>query len=62
MLLGQDISLVWRRDGLPESYNRLTAIQAYRDCSSLKTGALFRLLGHLVYGNADKDKLMSQVG
>nr|UUG60173.1 prenyl transferase [Mycoleptodicus sp. DH-2022a] len=59
---GQDISLVWRRDGLPPSLDKASAVRAYRECASLKTGALFRLLGHMVYGNAEHDALMSQVG
>ncbi|KAI5804533.1 prenyl transferase [Geopyxis carbonaria] len=60
---GQDISLVWRRDGsssLPA--DRDACIAAYRNCASLKTGALFRLVGQLVTEDNSKDDLMTRVG
>lgn len=60
--LGQDISLVWRRDGFEDYTDQESALKAYRQSAHLKTGALFRLLGQLVYGSHEKDALMSQVG
>ncbi|KAN0081862.1 Isoprenoid synthase domain containing protein [Elaphomyces granulatus] len=59
---GQDISLVWRRDGFPDFPDREQALAAYRQSAYLKTGALFRLCGQLVFGSREKDELMSQVG
>lgn len=59
---GQDISLVWRRYGFHDCNDRKTALHMYRDCASLKTGALFRLLGQLLFESHEKDELMSQVG
>ena len=60
--LGQDISLVWRRDGFEDCTDRESALKTYRQSAYLKTGALFRLVGQLVYGSHEKDALMSQVG
>ncbi|KAL7626888.1 hypothetical protein AAE478_003662 [Parahypoxylon ruwenzoriense] len=63
ILEGQDISLIWRRDGLasfPEAHS--DRVMAYRRMASLKTGALFRLLGQLVLENRSMDDTMSQVG
>nr|A0A2I6PJ13.1 RecName: Full=Prenyl transferase nodC; AltName: Full=Nodulisporic acid biosynthesis cluster protein C [Hypoxylon pulicicidum]AUM60067.1 geranylgeranyl transferase [Hypoxylon pulicicidum] len=63
ILEGQDISLVWRRDGLtsfPKAHDE--RVIAYRCMSSLKTGALFRLLGRLVLENRSMDDTLSQVG
>lgn len=60
---GQDISLVWRRDGakaMPKTKNE--CVKAYRHGASLKTGALFRLVGQLVTEDKSKDELMSRVG
>ncbi|KAI0600761.1 isoprenoid synthase domain-containing protein [Biscogniauxia sp. FL1348] len=63
ILEGQDMSLIWRRDSLssfPVAHDdRLTA---YRQMASLKTGALFRLLGQLVLENRSMDDTMSKVG
>ncbi|KAI0836663.1 prenyl transferase [Hypoxylon sp. FL0890] len=63
ILEGQDISLIWRRDGLssfPKAHD--DRLIAYRHMSSLKTGALFRLLGRLVHENRSMDDTLSQVG
>lgn len=59
---GQDISLVWRRDGLPTFSSQKEALDAYRHCAHLKTGGLFRLVGQLITGGHEKDDLMSKVG
>ncbi|MCJ1243268.1 hypothetical protein MMC30_000465 [Trapelia coarctata] len=63
VLEGQDISLVWRRDGLqslpPRHEDRITA---YRRSAYLKTGALFRLVGQLVSEDHSNDELMTRVG
>jgi geranylgeranyldiphosphate transferase len=56
ILDGQDLSLVWRRDGLsgfPVGQRERT--DAYRRMASFKSGALFRLLGHLVLENRSMD-------
>lgn len=63
ILEGQDLSLVWRRDGtdsLPSTYEARLA--AYRRSAWLKTGALFRLVGQLVAEGPEHDALMTQVG
>lgn len=60
---GQDISLVWRRDGakaMPKTKSE--CLKAYRRGASLKTGALFRLVGQLVTEDKSKDELMTRVG
>ncbi|KAA8644331.1 terpene cyclase [Aspergillus tanneri] len=60
ILQGQDISLVWRRDGLrslPTHADDRAA--AYRKMASLKTGALFRLLGQLVLEDKSADQTMT---
>ncbi|KAK9858056.1 hypothetical protein MYU51_018809 [Penicillium brevicompactum] len=62
ILEGQDLSLVWRRDGLggfPISASDRAA--AYRQMASLKTGALFRLLGHTVLGDDSMDETFTMV-
>ncbi|PYI03146.1 terpenoid synthase [Aspergillus sclerotiicarbonarius CBS 121057] len=62
ILEGQDLSLVWRRDGLssfPVDPKERDA--AYRRMASLKTGALFRLLGQLVLENQTLDSTMTTV-
>ncbi|PLB38599.1 terpenoid synthase [Aspergillus candidus] len=62
ILEGQDLSLVWRRDGLsgfPCHGPERTA--AYRRMASLKTGALFRLVGHLVLENRSLDETLTLV-
>ncbi|KAK6835390.1 Geranylgeranyl pyrophosphate synthase atmG [Aspergillus parasiticus] len=62
ILEGQDLSLVWRRDGLsafpvqPEE-----RVAAYRQMAYLKTGALFRLVGQLVLENQSYDDTLSRV-
>ncbi|KAB8221939.1 terpenoid synthase [Aspergillus novoparasiticus] len=62
ILEGQDLSLVWRRDGLsvfpvqPEE-----RVAAYRQMAYLKTGALFRLVGQLVLENQSYDDTLSTV-
>lgn len=63
ILEGQDMSLVWRRDGpasLPARHE--SRVAAYRQSASLKTGALFRLVGQLVTEDTRHDELMTQVG
>lgn len=63
ILEGQDISLVWRRDGLsrlPRLHE--DRVKAYRRSAYLKTGALFRLVGQLVAENYSNDDLMTRVG
>ncbi|RJE24351.1 geranylgeranyl diphosphate synthase [Aspergillus sclerotialis] len=62
ILEGQDLSLVWRRDGLsafPDQPEERLA--AYRRMASLKTGALFRLLGELVLENQSMDDTLTAV-
>ena len=59
---GQDMSLVWRRDGFEHTLDQESALDIYRHSAYLKTGALFRLVGQLVFGSDEKDKVMSQVG
>jgi geranylgeranyldiphosphate transferase len=39
-----------------------SALALYRECASLKTGALFRLVGQLVTGSHVKDEAMSSFG
>ncbi|KAL4785220.1 isoprenoid synthase domain-containing protein [Aspergillus varians] len=60
ILHGQDLSLVWRRDGLnslpTEAKERMAA---YREMASLKTGALFRLMGQLVLEDKSADKTLT---
>lgn len=63
ILEGQDMSLVWRRDGigsLPLQHE--DRVTAYRRSAHLKTGALFRLVGQLVSGDNSHDELMTRVG
>lgn len=62
ILQGQDLSLVWRRDGLstlPTQADERAA--AYRKMASLKTGALFRLLGQIVLENKSADQTLTTV-
>ena len=62
ILQGQDLSLVWRRDGLSafpvQSEER---VAAYRRMAYLKTGALFRLVGQLVLENQSYDDTLTTV-
>ncbi|KAJ6179015.1 hypothetical protein N7519_009476 [Penicillium mononematosum] len=62
ILEGQDISLVWRRDGI-SAFPIATAerVAAYRRMASLKTGSLFRLLGHIVLENDSMDETLTTV-
>lgn len=56
------MSLVWRRDGIggfPTAAKDRAA--AYRKMASLKTGALFRLLGHLVLENDSMDEVFTVI-
>ncbi|KAI9728830.1 MAG: hypothetical protein M1834_007217 [Cirrosporium novae-zelandiae] len=63
VLNGQDISLVWRRDGLESlPVKHEDRIATYRRMASLKTGALFRLVGQLVAEDHSFDDLMTRVG
>lgn len=62
ILEGQDMSLVWRRDGI--SGFPITAkdrVAAYRRMATLKTGSLFRLLGQLVLENESMDQTFTAV-
>ena len=61
-MLGQDDSLVWRRDGFGAHPDISSALSAYQACASLKTGALFRLVGQLVTGTHEMDDIMSDFG
>ncbi|KAJ5968223.1 hypothetical protein N7501_004471 [Penicillium viridicatum] len=62
ILEGQDISLVWRRDGISSFPIASTdRIAAYRRMASLKTGSLFRLLGHIVLENDSMDETLTRV-
>ncbi len=62
ILEGQDMSLVWRRDGISDFPTAaVDRIAAYRRMTSLKTGALFRLLGHLVLENDTMDGTLTVV-
>ncbi|OCK81420.1 terpenoid synthase [Lepidopterella palustris CBS 459.81] len=63
ILEGQDISLVWRRDGLSRlPLGHEERVNAYRRSAYLKTGALFRLVGQLVAEDDSNDDLMTRVG
>jgi len=44
------------------SLDRKTALAVYKERASLKTGALFRLVGQLVTGSHVKDDVMSCFG
>ncbi|KAH8426040.1 uncharacterized protein LDX57_003780 [Aspergillus melleus] len=62
ILEGQDLSLVWRRDGLAGfPVDAVDRVNAYRHMASLKTGSLFRLLGHLVLENQSMDETLTLV-
>ena len=59
---GQDISLIWRRDGISASPTTTADRNAaYRRMASLKTGSLFRLLGHIVLENDSMDETFTTV-
>jgi geranylgeranyldiphosphate transferase len=60
ILHGQDLSLIWRRDGLnsfPTTAEERMA--AYREMVSLKTGALIRLMGQLALEDKSKDRTLT---
>ncbi|KAL4748886.1 hypothetical protein BDW72DRAFT_179256 [Aspergillus terricola var. indicus] len=62
ILHGQDLSLIWRRDGpssMPADPHQRA--EMYRQMASLKTGSLFRLLGHLVLEDRTMDEPLTQV-
>ncbi|KAL4971623.1 terpenoid synthase [Aspergillus desertorum] len=62
ILHGQDLSLIWRRDGLsslPSDPHKRA--EMYQQMASLKTGSLFRLLGHLVLEDRTMDGPLTQV-
>lgn len=62
ILQGQDISLLWRRDGLSHLPKDAEGrIAAYRKMASLKTGGLFRLLGQIVLENKSADETMTSL-
>ncbi|RDA95729.1 hypothetical protein CP533_1105 [Ophiocordyceps camponoti-saundersi (nom. inval.)] len=64
ILQGQDMSLVWRRDGLESfRYKGEESIMAYKNMAMLKTGTLFILLGRLLTDGGDSlDDLMTRFG
>ena len=64
ILKGQDLSLVWRRDGLKSfQYQGDDRIAAYKNMAALKTGTLFVLLGRLLNDGGDElDDLLTRFG
>jgi len=59
---GEDISLVWRRDGIKALPSTKKARnRAYRRYASLRRGALYRLTGQLVAEDHSCDDLMSNM-
>lgn len=64
ILRGQDLSLVWRRDGLKSfRYQGDERIVAYKNMAALKTGTLFVLLGRLLNDGGDElDDLLTRFG
>jgi hypothetical protein len=64
ILQGQDLSLVWRRDGLKSfPYQGNERIAAYKNMAVLKTGTLFVLLGRLLNdGGEQLDDLLTRFG
>lgn len=62
ILEGQDLSLIWRRDGLAGfPVDAVDRVNEYRRMASLKTGSLFRLLGHMVLENQSMDEALTLV-
>jgi hypothetical protein len=64
ILEGQDLSLVWRRDGL-QAFNFADEerVPAYKNMAQLKTGMLFVLLGRLLNDGGDQlDDMFSRFG
>ncbi|KAH8897625.1 prenyl transferase [Thozetella sp. PMI_491] len=64
ILEGQDISLVWRRDGLQAfAFGADERVLAYKNMAQLKTGTLFVLLGRLLNdGGNQLDDLFLRFG
>ncbi|KYK60563.1 prenyl transferase [Drechmeria coniospora] len=64
ILQGQDLSLVWRRDGLRSfRYEGIESLAAYKKMAALKTGTLFVLMGRLLRdGGDDDDDLLTRFG
>ncbi|KHN94002.1 prenyl transferase [Metarhizium album ARSEF 1941] len=64
MLEGQDLSLVWRRDGLESfGYSEEERVPMYKHMAQLKTGTLFVLLGRLLNDGGDQlDDLFVRFG
>ncbi|KAI1121480.1 prenyl transferase [Nemania abortiva] len=64
ILNGQDISLVWRRDGLEAfALGSDDRVSAYKNMAQLKTGMLFVLLGRLLNDGGDQlDDLFLRFG
>lgn len=64
ILHGQDMSLVWRRDGLKSfPVDQGERVAAYKEMAQLKTGTLFVLLGRLINdGGKDLDDLLTRFG
>ncbi|KAK7700217.1 hypothetical protein SLS64_011030, partial [Diaporthe eres] len=64
ILHGQDMSLVWRRDGLKSfPVDQSERVAAYKEMAQLKTGTLFVLLGRLINdGGKDLDDLLTRFG
>ncbi|OAA34863.1 prenyl transferase [Metarhizium rileyi] len=64
MLEGQDLSLVWRRDGLKAfDFPPEERVPRYKHMAQLKTGTLFVLLGRLLNdGGSELDDLFARFG
>lgn len=64
ILEGQDLSLVWRRDGLKSfNFDDDERVPAYKNMAQLKTGTLFVLLGRLLNDGDDRlDDLLARFG
>ncbi|KAG6193767.1 hypothetical protein E4U10_003522 [Claviceps purpurea] len=64
ILEGQDLSLVWRRDGLPAfDAGAEDRVLVYKRMAQLKTGTLFVLLGRLLNDGGDQlDDLLGRFG
>lgn len=64
ILQGQDLSLVWRRDGIKSfPYENHQRLAAYKKMAQLKTGTLFLLLGRLINnGGHDMDDRLMRFG
>ncbi|KFH44090.1 Geranylgeranyl pyrophosphate synthase-like protein [Hapsidospora chrysogenum ATCC 11550] len=64
ILHGQDLSLVWRRDGLASFHCQGgERVAAYKTMAGLKTGTLFVLIGRLLNDGGDElDDLLTRFG